>query len=96
MRDRGLARGAAVEHLVAELVLVVAGAFRRVPLEHRVDLARSAATSSGVNTPARCAQPSLLELQALGGRVTVEDGEVFHDPLDHRVERTHDGMSRFS
>ena len=39
MHHRGLARGAAIEHLVAELVLVVAYPLGRGRLEHRVDLA---------------------------------------------------------
>ena len=38
MRHRGLARGAAVEHLVAELVLVVARPLGRDRREHAVDL----------------------------------------------------------
>ena len=68
MRDRRLARGAAVQHLVAELVLVAAAPLRRKGVEHaRRSRARIAGDLVGREHVAQHRVAVAFELDALGG-----------------------------
>ena len=90
MRDHALARGAAVQHLVAELVLVVADPFRADRVEHVVDLrAQLRDVGCGEDAPQDGAAVA-LELGRRLGRIAAEHGEVLAQAPDHdRTLRVH-------
>ena len=69
MPDRALARRAAVEHLVAELVLVVADPLGRDRVEHAVDLGAQLGHLGGGEHAAQHGAAVALELDAGLGRV---------------------------
>src|SRR5262249_53320791 len=86
--DRGLTRGAAVEHLVAELGLVVAQALGRHGVEYLVDLLAELGDLVVVEDAAHDRPAVAFELGARVRDGRVEHAEVLSDPLDHAPKVT--------
>ena len=99
MRGRGLARRTAVEHLVAELVLVTSRPFGRKRFEDRVDLLSH---PSHLGRAEHTSQPRVavaLELDRCVGSIAwVEQGEILEQPADHVRDgrRGHDRCAKIS
>ena len=84
IRHGGLAGGAAIEHLVPELVLVVAYPLRRGRVEHCVDLAAQLCDRAGIEHSAELRVPVAFELCRFLRRVRpVEESQVLEQSSDH-------------
>src|SRR5262249_11808503 len=81
--DCGLTRRAAVEHLVAELGLVVAHALGRHRVEYRVDLLTQLGDLVVVEDGTHDGPTVAFELPARVGDGRVQHAQVLADPLDH-------------
>jgi hypothetical protein len=82
-RDRALARGAAIEHLVAKLLAVAAPTLSRVGGEDRCDLRLHLLDLVAIEDPRQPGPAVALELRARVRRPAAVHTEVLEDPFDH-------------